>query len=1016
MIDAEMPARMSSPILIGRVPEMAALQEALGRAEGDSPMVVLVGGEAGIGKSRIVAEVAQDARQRGHVVLVGGCASIGSGEGLPFAPIAEALRGFLRSEDRALLGEVIDLSTSELGRLVPELLHGGAYGVIPDVPPEWAQTRLFDAFLALLERLGERGPVVLIAEDLHWADRSTRDLLAFVARRLRSVPVLVIATYRSDELHRRHPLRPWLAEMGRLPGVEGVELGRLDIDEVGELVSAIGGLRAIPEQVEAISRRSEGNPFFVEELFAAGTVDSGGLPARLRDVLLGRMGTLSDPATRLLAAASVAGGPVDHDLLGAVLDMDDQALTEALEEAIAASLLIPVGDRDGVGTYDFRHALLGEAVSDEMLASERRRLHGAYAAALADRPPPDGAAGASHLAALAFHATAAGDFALALRSSIASARSSATTSGFFEAARAYERAVELWDMVPATDRPVDADHVELLFETSGAFQTALEPERARDVARLAVAAVDPEHEPLRSARLEERLAWATYTTGDLAGGTAILQAAVTRLDGQPPSDEGAGCLAGLAAFVLYGGRYAEAAVIAERAIAMSITVGAAGREVEAMGILGAALALTGDCGRGLEVLREGLAKARAFGDPVPIGMAYLALASTLYDCDALEESVEVGIEGSAWARGLRFPGFSTMAVEALVPLGRWPEAEAILASIPAGSDEGTGAYWNATFAGIIAVRAGRSADAQALHRVRRDGAGLLTDAAFAGNLAGGLIELAVLEARLDDARALVDEGLGWLEEADDVRFRSRVLRLGVSVEAETATIARARRDSDAAATAQSLGLFRLERLRELLAACQDRTSPVFDEARGNGMLAEAEATRLVDRPDPAAWRAAADRFTTPRRPYELACCAYREAEAMLRLRTPRARVTAVLGEAWTLAEEIGAAPLTAAIRGLATIARLDLPSTSAAIVGSTGDDIDEAATDDGHATDPYGLTPREREVLTLLAGGQTNRAIAETLFISESTASVHVSNIIGKLGVANRVEAAAAAVRSGLAR
>ena len=1014
MIDTEMPVRLSSPVLIGRVAEMAALQSALERAEAGAPVVALVGGEAGIGKSRIVAEVADRARQRGDLVLHGGCVSIGSEEGLPFAPIAEALRGWFRSADEGRVAVVIDNATRELGRLVPELVTRDAEPELPATPAEWAQTRLFDAFLVFLERLGEERPVVLIAEDLHWADHSTRDLLTFVARRLRGERVLVIGTYRSDELHRRHPLRPWLAEMERLPHVEHVQLPRFDSDEVADLVASIeGGDGVSPQLLETVTRRSEGNPFFAEQLLAAGA-DAAVLPPRLRDVLLGRIGSLSDESRQVLAAAAIAGGPVDHGLLHDVVAMDDQRLTVALEEAVAAHLLVPAG-ADG-GSYAFRHALLGEAVQDELLASERRRIHEAYARALAAVPTPAGAAGASHLTSLAIHATAAGDTSLALRASIASARASSAASGYYEAAQSYERALALWDMVPAAARPEDVDHVELLYETSGTLLTATDAMRGREVARAAVAAVDPDREPLRAARLEERLAWAVYLTGDLAEGIAIMERATVRLADQPPSVEAAGCLATLATFTLYGGRYSDAVHIAERTIAMSVASGTERREIEGMGALGAALALEGDCDRGLAVLREALAKAKVHGDPIAIGMTYLGLASTLYDCDALEEAVEIGFEGSAWARGSRTPGFSTMAVEALLPLGRLHEAKAILSTFE--WDEGSGALWNAAFEGVIDARVGRFDDAARLSTARQVGSGLLSDAAFAGNLAGGLIELALLEGRLDDARSAVDEGLEWLADSDDVRFRSRVLRLGVAVEAEIASTARARRATDAETTARSIGHARLERLRDLLAARDDGTRSIFAEARGNLRFAEAEATRLVDSPDPSAWSIAAETFRSPRRPYELAWCGYRMAEAMLALRQPRTEVTAVLGEAWRLALEIGAVPLTEAIESLARIARLSLPVDDASRgpdASPSVDDAEGAGPADDQVADPYGLTHREREVLTLLAAGQTNRAIAESLFISESTASVHVSNIIGKLGVSNRTEAAAAAVRAGLA-
>ena len=200
-------------------------------------------------------------------------------------------------------------------------------------------------------------------------------------------------------------------------------------------------------------------------------------------------------------------------------------------------------------------------------------------------------------------------------------------------------------------------------------------------------------------------------------------------------------------------------------------------------------------------------------------------------------------------------------------------------------------------------------------------------------------------------------------------------------------------------------------------ASTDDAGPVFAEARGNLALAEAEVTRLLDSPDPAAWSAAADRFLEPRRPYELAWSRYREAEALLAVRASRAAAAAATGEALALAEEIGAAPLVDTVARFARMARLEVASTPVHEVPvEPGPESASGSTEEpDDPDDPFGLTVREREVLTLLVAGETNRRIAETLFISESTASVHVSNIIGKLGVSNRVEAAAAAVRSGLA-
>jgi len=354
-----------------------------------------------------------------------------------------------------------------------------------------------------------------------------------------------------------------------------------------------------------------------------------------------------------------------------------------------------------------------------------------------------------------------------------------------------------------------------------------------------------------------------------------------------------------------------------------------------------------------------------------------------------------------------------MPVEGQLPLGRYREAEVILRDLTLRSVGAVGDHWDRAFAGIIAVRTGRLAEAQMLLQVRQDAPELLPDVAFAGNLAGGLIELALAEKRLLDGRLHVAEGLDWLKDADDIRFTARVLRLAVTVEADIAAIAHARRDEAGERIARELGVARAERLRELMAGTDD-ASPVFAEARGNLALAEAEVTRLLDSPDPAAWSAAADWFLQPRRPYELAWSRYREAEALLAVRASRAAAAAATGEALALAKDIGAAPLVDTIARFARMARLEVASTPGHEVPvAPGPESASGSRDE--PDDPFGLTVREREVLTLLVAGETNRRIAETLFISESTASVHVSNIIGKLGVSNRVEAAAAAVRSGLA-
>ena len=285
-------SRVSSPQFIGRDTELAALTEAVARAGAGDASITLVGGEAGIGKTRLLTEIGEQARDGGAIVLEGGCVSMGDGGGLPFAPFVEALRRLPVVLASGRFGE-LDLerfrtpATAELGRLMPEFGTPAVADVGEFARPEWVQARIFEGLLALLRDLGERAPVVCILEDLHWADGSTRDLVAFLARNVRSERLAVIGTYRTDELHRRHPLRPWLAEMERLPRVRRLELSRFGRAELRAQVEAIIGHLAEPDVLEAIERRAEGNPFFIEELLAAGGgTDAGAtrLPETLRAV------------------------------------------------------------------------------------------------------------------------------------------------------------------------------------------------------------------------------------------------------------------------------------------------------------------------------------------------------------------------------------------------------------------------------------------------------------------------------------------------------------------------------------------------------------------------------------------------------------------------------------------------------------------------------------------------------------------------------------------------------------
>jgi predicted ATPase len=370
--------RATSPVIVGRAEQLAVLEAALDPSRPGGPSVVLVGGEAGVGKSRLVSEFAARARATGARVLTGGCVELGA-DGLPFAPFTAVLRELVRDLGpdgvAALLPSGV---TRDFARLLPEF--GPADGDVGDIV---ARARLFEQMLALLERLADGGPVVLLIEDAHWADRSTRDLLAFLVGRQQVLEgVLFVVTYRSDEMHRTHPLRPLLAELTRLGWVERMDLPRLDRLHADELVARILGREPEPLLADRVYLRADGNPLFVEELLCdcAGGVLSV-LPESLRELLLVAVRRLPEETQEVLRAASAGGQRIGHALLAAVTGLDDDALSRALRPAVAANVLTV--DADG---YAFRHGLIREAILDDLLPGDHTRLHTRFAEALRDDP------------------------------------------------------------------------------------------------------------------------------------------------------------------------------------------------------------------------------------------------------------------------------------------------------------------------------------------------------------------------------------------------------------------------------------------------------------------------------------------------------------------------------------------------------------------------------------------------------------------------------------------------------
>jgi predicted ATPase len=521
---------------VGRTQQLTRLRELLTRAAEGEPLVALVAGEAGVGKTRLVDQLAAAADGQGVRVLRGGCVPLGE-EGLPFAPVTQALRGLADQLDPAELAAVAGPARHEVGRLLPDLGWGGEAAGVAGVTgvagvAGAGQGRLFELLLGVVQRLAERAPLLWVMEDLHWADRSTRDLVAFLATTLRSGRVLVVGSFRSDELDRRHPLRGLLGELARNRRVQRLDLLRFSRAEVAEQLAGLLGADPPARLVDDIYARSEGNPFFAEELLLAGEgADSGALPLSLREVLLARVVRLGDSTQQVLRVAAAAGPGVTQPLLAAVTGLDDQVLLEGLREAVDQQLLLP--EPGGAG-YVFRHALVAEAVYGELLPGERVGMHTALADAL-EAGLEAGDAPVSRAARLAHHWAAAGDQPRALAASIAAAAVAERVYAFAEAQLQLERVLALWNHVPDAAERAGMDRVGLLSRCGEAAHAAGDAARAAELVRQAIALVDQARQPQRAGLLHEQLARYLRTLADLAA--LVEQQQAVRLVPPEPSAE-----------------------------------------------------------------------------------------------------------------------------------------------------------------------------------------------------------------------------------------------------------------------------------------------------------------------------------------------------------------------------------------------------------------------------------------------------------------------------------------------
>jgi ATP/maltotriose-dependent transcriptional regulator MalT len=968
-----------SPVFVGRGTELSSLIAGLDSAAAGEPVVVLVGGEAGVGKTRLVEEAASRARAEGARVLTGSCVEVG-GEGLPLSPVVDVLRTLLRQMPDDELDEVLGPARIELARLLPELdPHTPA-----SAAPAGAEgnARVLELVFGVIQRLAGDRPLMLVIEDLHWADRSTLDLVALLVRALRDARVLLVISFRSDELQRGHPLRSLVTGWERVRSVRRIELQRFTREEVARQLEAILDGPPSRGMLDLLYERSEGNAFLIEEILAALQAGAGPdeLPATLRDVLLARAEQLSPQTLSLLRIAAAAGRSVPDGLLARVADLDDAELDAALRDAVEHYLLVI--DESGQG-YRFRHALTRDAIYSDALPRERVRIHAAYAEALSADPALAGAEG-SVAAALALHWSAAHDLPRALEASVEAGRLAAAYAPA-EALRHLEQALELWPSVPDAAERCGLDIVEVLRLAGVSAYAAGEPERALALIDEAVAELGTAGDPERLALVLEARSQALLFLARHDEAQVVLEHAAALLPADPPTVARAVVLSSLARIsAVFHGDYETCKQVSEQALSAACGAGAREQEANAQIMLGIARCYLGEHEAGIASLQAGRKLAEAIGAEATALRAHLNLSDTLTLLGRYAEAAEATERGLALAQriGLARHVYGIFLIfnraTVLVHLGRWTEAERLLSAAMDQAGSAPVAAMPHILRASIAVREGRyeaaSVDLDAASRGPGWGSEQATMlAAFTRT------ELARARGDIDTARGFIRDALGADPPAGGEIYRWPLIWLGLRVEAE-APIAAA------------------DRVSALAEKAMTAPAPTLP-SRTYRALALAEHARVARAP--LKWSEAIDACREEGDPYLIAYALLRSAEADI-LAGAREQAAAALDEAAGVAGRLGAATLLEEAHALARRARLKLES---------GASTDEQGPPEAES---LGLTAREREVLALLAAGRSNPQIAEALFISRKTASVHVSNIISKLDVSNRGEAAALAHRLGL--
>jgi DNA-binding CsgD family transcriptional regulator len=961
------------------------MRELLAESASGQPVVLLVSGDAGVGKTTLLAELSAEAASCGFTVLSGRCAELA--DTVPYLPLADALRG--AASGAGADGSLQDaLSTRPvLARLLPDREITRQPGDLPGM----AQQQLFGAVLGMLTELAQANPVLLILEDLHWADRSTRDLVTFLSRMLRSERIALVLSYRTDDMHRAHPLRAVVAELQRLPSVTPITVGPLDAASMAEHLLGLthGGIGAAA--IDRVIRRAEGNAYFAEELLATASAGND-LPYGLAELLLARTVDLSSPAQQVLRVAAVAGRRVDDELVMLGAGLTTAEYESAVRESVARQLLVP----DGSGGLAFRHALLREAIYNDLLPGERTRLHARLAELLADERRLAEVPGSA--AELALHSLASHDIPGAFAASVQAGREAEKLAAPAEAHRHYDQALSLWERVAEPEKLSGLSRGKLAFKSALSAADSGEVGQAVKQLRRMVRPLEEAAEPdlMLLCRVRERLAYFLLDVDEDAEALEVAASAAETMPASPPTWERARALATHARTMLNYADPEPARARAEEAAAAASAADAPWVQADALATLSGVSERTGQIADALAT------SARAIELAASSDMAGVELrARTLHarvqlesgDLEAASATAHLGVH-LAERTGLSMAPFG-LDLQFLHYLahysdGDWDHAQQIADQFPVRVASVAEARLSAMALFIDVARGtGRVAER------RRWLEAYLSEDLMAAYIAKGLYAeeaywAGSLPGAVEIGWATIRAAEEWGEGYSPQTIRPAAVAIGAL--ADQARQARAAGHFQAAEDLAASATTLLEAAR----AGAARKPAIGVDARGWLARTEAEWQRAAGDNDPAHWQAVVETFG-PSFVYEAARSRWRLAEALAEAghREEAQREWLLAADA---AERLGATRLRDALSDLGRRARLGRgPAASAA-----------------GASPLHVLTARELEVLTLVAAGRSNREIGTELFIASKTVSVHVSNILAKLGASSRTEAAAIAHGNGL--